>query len=172
MTKVVIDELGDVKHIGEFINGEIKKGENVELEINKENRELNSKLHSAAHLIDLAIKNLNLDWVPGKGFHYPEGPYVEYQVNIVPTDLTNYVEKIQAEFNNLTAKNLEVKFTFDETKKVNGKIMRNMSFEGLGELPCGGTHVEKTSELNEIIITKIKAKQNTIRVSYNLKNES
>ena len=47
-----------------------------------------------------------------------------------------------------------------------------MSFEGLGELPCGGTHVEKTSELNEIIITKIKAKQNTIRVSYNLKNES
>lgn len=34
--------------------------------------------------------------------------------------------------------------------------------------PCGGTHVTKTSEIGQVEVTKIKAKKDTLRVSYKL----
>lgn len=35
--------------------------------------------------------------------------------------------------------------------------------------PCGGTHIRSTSELRPgVEVTKIKAKKNTLRVSYKL----
>ena len=46
--------------------------------MNEEKRRLYARLHSAGHMLDIVVKNLKLGWIPGKGYHFPDGPYVEY----------------------------------------------------------------------------------------------
>jgi Ser-tRNA(Ala) deacylase AlaX len=41
-------------------------------------RKLNARLHSAGHLLDVAVSRLKLDWKAGKGYHFQDSPYVEY----------------------------------------------------------------------------------------------
>jgi len=51
-----------VKHIGIFVNGFFKKNELVTCKIDKERRLFLSRLHSAGHVIDMAVKKLNIGW--------------------------------------------------------------------------------------------------------------
>lgn len=163
------DENGTVLHLGIFEGQNFKIGDEVSLEIDVESHKLNSKIHSAGHLIDLVIKNLKLDWIPGKGFHYPEGSYVEYTVqNDTQFDFENLKNLIQAEYNSLVSQNLPVKITLDPTKSIKGLPLREISFDGQSPCPCGGTHVTSTSELNGFEITKIKLKSGIVKVSYRL----
>ncbi|PHJ15704.1 alanine--trna ligase-like [Cystoisospora suis] len=53
-------------------------GDEVLLQINVAKRTLHTKLHTAGHLVDLAESQLGFNWLPGKAFHFPEGPYIEY----------------------------------------------------------------------------------------------
>eukprot|EP01069_Polyplicarium_translucidae_P001418 Polyplicarium_translucidae@DN1655_c0_g1_i2.p2 len=43
-------------------------------------RKLNTRLHSGGHLLDAAVERLGLEWEPGRGYHFPDGPYNEYFV--------------------------------------------------------------------------------------------
>jgi Ser-tRNA(Ala) deacylase AlaX len=48
--------------------------------IDSQKRIFNARNHSAGHLIDIAMKNIGLGYLkPTKGFHFPEGSYVEYE---------------------------------------------------------------------------------------------
>lgn len=38
-------------------------GDEIILKIDENFRRLNARLHSAGHLLDTCVKNLNLDWV-------------------------------------------------------------------------------------------------------------
>ncbi|MBL4754808.1 MAG: hypothetical protein JKY52_14585, partial [Flavobacteriales bacterium] len=53
---------------------ELPIGEIVELLVNKERRELNSRIHTAGHLIDTAMINCGYDYHPTKGYHFPDSP--------------------------------------------------------------------------------------------------
>lgn len=46
--------------------------------MNETNRRFYARLHSAGHLLDIAVKKLGIAWKPGKGYHFSDGPYVEY----------------------------------------------------------------------------------------------
>ena len=46
--------------------------------IDENKRRLYARLHSAGHLLDVAVSNIGLSWQPGKGYHFPDSPYVEY----------------------------------------------------------------------------------------------
>lgn len=37
-----------------------------------------ARYHSAGHFLDIAVDRLKLNLVPGKGYHYLDGSYVEY----------------------------------------------------------------------------------------------
>lgn len=50
----------------------------VEQKINQEKRRLYARIHSGGHFLDIAVKKIGLPWTPSKGFHFPEGSYVEY----------------------------------------------------------------------------------------------
>lgn len=39
---------------------------------------MNSKIHSAAHIIDMAMVRAKKDFTPSEGHHFPTGPYVVY----------------------------------------------------------------------------------------------
>ena len=45
--------------------------------------------------------------------------------------------------------------------------VRHVDFLG-NELPCGGTHVETTKQLGKIVIGKVSAKKNVVKVRYTI----
>jgi len=170
VAKTIYDEQGRVLHIGNFDSGSFEVGDLVDLQIELASRQLNSKIHSYGHLIDLAVKNCRLDWIPGKGFHYPEGSYVEYQINDRNLNLDEVKNQIQIELDKLVDQNLPVEITFDQSSLYKGQPLRKMSFAGLCELPCGGTHVKSTGDLSGFKITKTKQKGEILKLSYGLEN--
>ena len=54
----------------------------MEVKIDEKSRRLFARIHSAGHLIDVAVDRLGLPLVPGKGYHFPSGAYVEYIGNL------------------------------------------------------------------------------------------
>ena len=92
---------GIVHHFGEFSQGEFVIAEQVDLSINAERRQLNAKLHSAGHLIDSAVQLLSLPLIPSKSYHFPDGPYVEYQGEIAADDRESIRMEIEQKANEL-----------------------------------------------------------------------
>jgi len=83
-SKFIVEEVrladGLVLHIGHFEGQPFMQGEDVKCVVDEERRMLHTRLHSAGHVLDMAVSELGYEWVPGKGFHFPEGSYVEYSV--------------------------------------------------------------------------------------------
>jgi len=181
--KFVVTEVrfidGIVKHIGKFEYGVFVVGDIVHCLVNQERRNLNSQLHSAGHVIDMAVAQLKLDWTPGKGFHFPEGPYVEYAGNLDGVDKEALLKNIQDLCRQLIKDGFETTLVFmskSEMSKVcryvspfipEGKPGRVVMYGTFG-VPCGGTHVAQSSDIKDIVIRKIKIEKGAIRVSYDI----
>jgi Ser-tRNA(Ala) deacylase AlaX len=63
----------------EGIDGILEKGRLLDLEIDETKRRLHARIHSAGHLLDVAVKENGLDWVPGKGYHFVDGLPAHYK---------------------------------------------------------------------------------------------
>jgi Ser-tRNA(Ala) deacylase AlaX len=75
--------------------------------IDQEVRKKNARLHSAGHLLDVAVNRLKLDWRPGKGYHFQDSPYVEYIG--VCEDNQKVKEQLQKEIDDLLVSSPEAK---------------------------------------------------------------
>lgn len=168
-----LDETGIVWHFGEFKNNEFKQGDKVVLKVDKDKRILNAKLHSAGHLLDCAVSKMNISNLkPIKGFHFPNGPYVEYEGTIEnPTELIPILQKnineliaqnLQVEKKDLNPKQAQEKWVYAPT----GKLARVVNFKGFPICGCWGTHVNNTSEIGKINIRKIKSTQGKTKIAY------
>ena len=71
-----------IHHIGKFTNGLFSVGDVVKIKINQEKRLLYSQLHTAGHLVDASLHLLGYEWKPTKGYHFPGGPYVEWNTRV------------------------------------------------------------------------------------------
>jgi len=170
---------GIVKHIGMFVQGSFAVNDMVQCMVNLERRALNSRLHSAGHVIDMAVDRLGLDWVAGKAFHFPEGPYVEYAGNLEGTDKDELLKQIQDTCRNIVKTNFNTRLLFMSKSEMpsvcnhvpayipENKPGRVVMYGDFG-IPCGGTHVTQASEIGDIIIRKIKNEKGAIRVSYDV----
>lgn len=179
--KFIVEEVrfveGIVRHIGQFENGKFTSGETVKCLVNKKRRELNSKLHSAGHLVDMAVNDLQLSWIPAKGYHFPDGPYVEYEGSLEGQDIEKLKADLEKLCDNHITEGLETKVQFMEKDKMKevchfvpefipeGKPTRVVLFGDFG-VPCGGTHVEHLGELGKITIRKLKQEGPNIRIGY------
>ena len=76
--EVRLDEDGQVHHIGKITEGSFYANDKVVCTVDHERRVINTRLHSAAHVIGMAIAKLGLDWVGTKGQHYPDLSAIEY----------------------------------------------------------------------------------------------
>eukprot|EP00930_Biecheleria_cincta_P014308 TRINITY_DN12369_c0_g2_i1.p1 TRINITY_DN12369_c0_g2~~TRINITY_DN12369_c0_g2_i1.p1 ORF type:complete len:451 (+),score=83.80 TRINITY_DN12369_c0_g2_i1:175-1527(+) len=132
-------------------------------------RRESARLHSAGHLIDAAVDAAGCKWIAGKGYHFPDGPSVEYKVGPESRqiDMGNGEEKdailkeLQAGVDLLTVGAAPVRVSYKDD-------VRYVEMGGV-ECPCGGTHVKDTSEIGQIVITKIKKKKGNIKISYSVK---
>lgn len=174
---------GIVYHIGDFEQGIIKENETVTLQIDKERRILNCKLQTAGHLIDEAVRNLGYtQLIPTKGYHFPDGPNVEYEGNLEGVNLDEFQVQLQNEVNKLVKHGFEVKAFFcpkDELEKFcysvpskipEGKPVRVVIVWGEKGIPCGANHVKNICKIEEIMIRKIKVKGKEIKVGYDVQH--
>jgi len=164
VTEVRYDD-GVVNHIGTFEVGEFSVGETVTCEVDVDTRKIHTRLHSAGHLLDIAIKDLNLKWKPGKGYHFPQGPYVEYSGSVHKDELEAIAQSIETKCKEIILRNIETRIEFSETKTQDGKPLRTVYYGDIG-IPCGGTHVPNLKDINRVTIRKIKQDKGVIRVSY------
>jgi len=171
---------GNVYHIGKFTQGVIEKGAQVTLHVDGERRKFNRRNHTAGHLIDVAIKNLGLSLTPAKGYHFPDGAYVEYIGLMDEAQKEELKSKIEAEVNRLIQLKLPMtakQVTYDELKDLCDFVPdylahdKPIRVEKIGEYkahPCGGTHVNNTEEVGGMKIEKIKSKSGNTRISYSI----
>ena len=68
-----------ILHKGKFEEEGKEFGEDseVQTQVDAEKRKIFARVHSAGHLIDIAMLRIGQNMRPGKGFHFPEGSYVE-----------------------------------------------------------------------------------------------
>lgn len=171
---------GIVYHIGSFTRGLIEKGAQVTLTVDEPRRKLNRRNHTAGHLIDVAVKNLGLSLTPAKGFHFPEGAYVEYVGLMDEAQKEELKSKIEIEVNRLIELKLPMvakQVTYEELKELCDFVPeylpkdKPIRIEKIGEYkahPCGGTHVSNTEEVGRVTIEKLKSKSGNTRVSYKI----
>jgi Ser-tRNA(Ala) deacylase AlaX len=181
--KFLVEEVrfveGLVKHSGKFEEGSFLPGDSVRCLVDKERRELHSRLHSAGHVVDMAVNDLGFEWIPGKGYHFPDGPYVEYTGNIAVEDKEKLKTALEQRCNELAKESCSTKLLFmgkEDMKQVCrfipdylpiDKPSRVVMYGSFG-VPCGGTHVSNLQDIKHITIRKLSAKGPTIRVSYNI----
>jgi len=176
--EVRLDEAGLVHHIGTIADGQLKVGDEVECEVDHERRTINMRLHSAAHVIDMAVADAGLDWISTKGQHYPHLSAVEYSGSWNPVEaeeLRSELERRTNEFIEHGSTNsirfMPVSEMHTICRHVPGNIPTNkpgrvvVYGENFG-VPCGGTHVKDIHEIGKVTIPKIKEKKGVIRVSY------
>lgn len=190
--KFVVEDVrlkdGLVFHYGFFENAQdgwesiLKEGEQVSLYVDAERRDLNSRLHSAGHLLDICVRNVGCShFEPGKGHHFPDGPFVEYK-GIIPQDqLQNKQKELEIEANALISSGGEVKaciLPYDEASKWCGGDLpsyiskdstpRIVKFGDHPGCPCGGTHVADIANIKSLKVTQIRMKKGVTKVSYSI----
>lgn len=158
----VINDEGVVYHKGIFQHGSFKIGSEVEMQVDESLRALHNRNHTAGHLIDYALLNLGYKLISGKAYHFPQGPYVEYQGTLEQEERELLQSKLEKAVNELVQQALPVviKLIDNDPKK------RAMIVEGYEPILCGGTHVLNTKDIGHITIRKIKNENGNLRVSY------
>lgn len=182
-TRFIVEEVrlvdGEVLHIGRYEGMPFIQGESVECTVDKERRTLNTRLHSGGHLLDMAVNELGYDWVPGKGYHFPDGPYVEYRAHLGNEAPQVVAEKIQTQMADILTRNIKTEIRFMPKEEMSrychhvpeylptGKPGRIVLYGDFG-VPCGGTHVAYLADIGSVIIRKMKERAGIIRVSYQI----
>ena len=175
----------------------VKKGEvchrtvPVYLQVNEKLRMLYMRLHSTGHALDAAMRNVGIEssrLLGTKGYHFLDGPYVEYQLQPYQSELTveelsTLPQLLTTELRRLVGLNILTQ-TDDMSREsvlewckedVQGidlsaypDIVRMVKICGM-YIPCGGTHIRSSKEIGEeVLVTRLKKKKTAYKVSYTL----
>ncbi len=176
----VLFKSGNIHHYGEGLSDSLI-GVNVEIAIDHERRLINSKLHTAGHLIDVAMNRLGFEsLIPTKGFHDPQGASVEYRGVIDEQERESLKERLETQLEALISKGYEVQERIVGSKELQelcsfvpeylpkDKPIRIVSVFGDIYIPCGGTHVKNINVLGSVKIRKIKVKKGNTKIGYEI----
>ena len=181
VTNVTVDrDTGVVTHQGKGTTP-FQVGEKVKVSVDPDQRRILSECHTAGHVVDSAMARIGLVMPASKGYHFLDGPYVEYKGSIPPEERPAVLEQLKQAFADLVEEDIETKIetmsredaelvckNFDLSMFAKeGEPLRIVTVAGW-HCPCGGTHVKSTKELKERKwrITGIKGKKSVVRVKY------
>jgi Ser-tRNA(Ala) deacylase AlaX len=165
---------------GEEVGGEecLLEGRKASMHVSEAFRHECVRLHSAGHLIDVAMNRLGLlsTMTATKGYHFSDGPYVEFKgsTDAVLADLPVQLNEILSELVRADIATVVKTMTRDDAGAMCGcdtsmypEHVRVVTVGGLS-CPCGGTHVKSTQDLGAVTVTKVKKKKDIYKVSYSV----
>jgi len=175
-----------ILHMGVFdpTNSSFNAGQICQQSIDVDKRVLHSRIHTAGHVLGLAINTLVKegqlppDIVDGKASHYPSAAFVEFSGLIPGTAKA----MIQARVDDLVSQNLPVSIHFWseerarsectgvlESFKSDGDGVRVVKIGGVGSYPCGGTHVGCLGDVGGVVVRGIKRQKGVSKIGYEVK---
>ena len=148
----------------------------VTLQVDPCRRLLNSKFHTAGHLIAAVAEQLFPQLRAVKGHQFPGEAYVEFDgvIDIEDDFLTSFGAAVQ----DVISRNAVVKTTTLSPEAMHAladdlpyalaedKAHRVCHIEGFPPVPCGGTHVRTLQDIATLCIKKCKRKKNRTRIHY------
>lgn len=163
----------EIRHYIGAASNEIPINSIINCLVDKNRRMLNSRYHTAAHLLGNIVEILYPMLKAVKGHSFPGEAYVEFQGD-VPVDVT----QIQNTVDQTIAKNNKTEIF--ETDPISfeqqfyklpyiipeNKKFRVMRIGDMAPVPCGGTHLSSITEIGKVLISKVKLKNNIVRISY------
>lgn len=169
---------GDVRHYGDFSSISLEKGEEVTLYVDEAHRMQNAKAHTAGHLMYTIIESLDKNLIALKGYHFPDGSYVEFQgspsfenteifiteVNTKISEVLNEATSVEASL--IMSEELAVRWSNIPNNLPPGKPLRVVTIDNFHPTPCGGTHLKSLNELKSVIVTKVKRQKGNLKISY------
>ncbi|WP_053294769.1 serine-tRNA(Ala) deacylase AlaX [Escherichia coli] len=131
----------------------------VRIQIDGMLRHHHSRYHSAGHLI--AYTGEKYGWYGYKGNHHPGEGRIAFRATRqnLPVTIDDFAEGVT----DLVARDLVLR-TFNENEK------RMVTWGDLPAYACGGTHVQSTGQVGQIIITRIKERKGELSVQYELRD--
>lgn len=159
---------GQTMHYIRLINGNIKVGDNVNLEVDKEYRFTTCQNHSATHLLQRSLKDVLGEEVHQAG-SLVNNEYLRFDFNYSGKIKDEDIIEVENKVNNMIESQLpaEIKqMPIDEAKKLGamalfgekyGDIVRVVKFGNSIEL-CGGTHVTNTGNIRRFAIKSVESK--------------
>lgn len=158
---------GVVYHYGvyEHPGDQLLVGSAVTVTIDRERRQLHSRVHTAGHVIDMGLEALGITWQSGKGYHFPAGPYVEYIGQIELELVQTFYSALLNACSTIIAADYPCHISYDPTAYKGDVPLRLVTFGSLA-IPCGGTHVSTLHQITGFTIRKIKQDGERIRISY------
>lgn len=126
---------------------------------------------------------LDLDWIPGRGYHFPDGPYVEYAGTLKEGEAESLRLAIERACNTIVRSEHPVSIRLAPRDEMTalcrwvpdnipqgkpGRVVLFGSPPSAFGVPCGGTHVENLRDIGGITIRKIKRSGENVRVAYGI----
>lgn len=154
-------------------------GQVAALAIDRTHRLENARLHTGGHLISHVLETLDPRLVPIKGYHFPNGAYVEF-ANERSVDAVALIERANEQLAADVALSRGVSATLSDFPTIlrlrpalapfvpQDKPSRIVTIGSYAALPCGGTHVSNLAQLGSIRITKVKKQKSNVRISYEM----
>jgi misacylated tRNA(Ala) deacylase len=179
-----------VIHLGTLSDPEtfFETGEEVSQEIDGEARQLNSIYHTAGHILNDAVLQLNADLGitehgVSKAHFFPSGSYVEFNGLIASAQkdvIQNKVDELAAQKRKVlthwwNGEELQEKqlFGLDRFSPLGkGEKTRVTCIEGLSAWACCGTHVRDTREVGRIIVRGLRRRNGKTSVGYKVEVSS
>ncbi|XP_057486558.1 uncharacterized protein LOC130772633 isoform X4 [Actinidia eriantha] len=178
----IVFHYGYIENSSDRFESKLEEGVEVELYVDESRRKLNSRLHAAGHLLDICMRNVGLGYLePGKGYHFPDGPFVEYKGTIPQSEIQSKQKELELEANKLISKGGKVSaaiLPYEEASELCGGCLPDYIPKGstprilkLGDnpgCPCGGTHVSDVLEIMSMKVSQIRTKKGMTKVFYHV----
>lgn len=173
VAEVAEDESGKVLHYLEAPATALKPGEKVRGQIDSARRRDHMQQHSGQHVLSAAF--IELFELPTVSFHMGDESCT---IDLAAKSLDNeQIEKAEARANEVVFESRPVAVRFvslEEARKLGLRKlpelqkdeMRLVEIKGFDLCACGGTHVERTSQIGAILIRKTEKVKQGIRVEF------
>lgn len=154
-------------------------GKTCVLRLDKARRIKHARLHTAGHLIAGIIDAQRGSMRAMKGFHFEEGPYVEFAgepgdgADSLLADLQAKVDRLiadapQVSQAQVSLEELQQRCWIVPPNLPSDKPLRTITIHSLDPVPCGGTHVGSLSEVGSVNVVKMKTRKGVTKISYRI----
>ena len=176
--KKALESGGVIVLYGKALEGEPEEGVTVIQELDWGRRYLIMRLHTAGHVVDRAVTEVLGTQVNTLGaMHGPPRAFVEYGARL-DAGILGKIEELANDL--LDDREVVVKEVSPEElpssiygapnlgRLPEARVYRVIEVRGINAIPCTGTHVARTSEVGEILITGLEEVEGGSRVYYDV----